>query len=135
VKRFGGIFDYENKKHRLEEVELRLSQSGVWDDPETAQQLNQERSSLERIVSTLERVFSSIKDSAELLEMAAAESDEETLEVIETDLGEVESQLTDLEFQRMFQGELDDSMPFLKSRQDQGVQKPRTGRKCCCACT
>lgn len=120
MKRFGGIFDYENKKHRLEEVELRLSQSGVWDDPETAQQLNQERSSLERIVSTLERVFSSIKDSAELLEMAAAESDEETLEVIETDLGEVESQLTDLEFQRMFQGELDDSNAFLEIQAGSG---------------
>ena len=35
----GGIFDYEQKKERLAEVELELGESAVWDDPDRAQAL------------------------------------------------------------------------------------------------
>ena len=34
----GGIFDYENKKEELTEVELELAEPAVWDNPEKAQQ-------------------------------------------------------------------------------------------------
>ena len=34
---FGGIFDYDLKKERLEEVNAELEQSEVWTDPEKAQ--------------------------------------------------------------------------------------------------
>mgnify|MGYP003683307373 CR=1 FL=1 len=30
----GGIFDYENRKEKLAEVELELAESSVWDKPE-----------------------------------------------------------------------------------------------------
>ena len=35
----GGIFDYENKKEKLEEVEAELEQPDVWTDPLKAQNL------------------------------------------------------------------------------------------------
>ncbi len=40
-----GIFDYDAKKERLEEVNAELEQPDVWNEPERAQALGKERSS------------------------------------------------------------------------------------------
>lgn len=53
---FGGIFDYDAKKERLEEVNAELEQPDVWNEPERAQALGKERSSLEAIVQTLDQM-------------------------------------------------------------------------------
>jgi len=46
-------------------------------------------------------------DASELLELAREEQDEDTLNSVATDLSVIEIQVADLEFQRMFSGELD----------------------------
>jgi peptide chain release factor 2 len=51
-----GIFDYDAKKERLEEVNAELEQPDVWNEPERAQALGKERSSLEAIVDTLDQM-------------------------------------------------------------------------------
>ena len=33
----GGIFDYDSRKERLEEILLRLEDPSLWDNPEEAQ--------------------------------------------------------------------------------------------------
>ena len=53
---FGCIFDYGNIKERLAEVELELADASVWDNPDEAQKLGRERSSLESIVSTVDHL-------------------------------------------------------------------------------
>ena len=50
----------------------------------------------------------------ELLELAAAEDDSATLDEVERELGGVESKLADLEFRRMFNGELDPNNAFVE---------------------
>ena len=50
---FGGIFDYDNSKERLFEVELELAEASIWDDPHYAQKLGRERSALETVVRTI----------------------------------------------------------------------------------
>jgi peptide chain release factor 2 len=50
----------------------------------------------------------------ELLELAAAEDDSATLDEVASELGAVESQLGDLEFRRMFSGELDPNNAFVE---------------------
>jgi peptide chain release factor 2 len=52
--RFGGIFDYAEKKERLQEVELELNEPEIWNDPEKAQALGKERSALENVVATID---------------------------------------------------------------------------------
>ena len=42
-RRYGGIFDYDTKRERLEEVTRELENPNVWDNPERAQQLGKER--------------------------------------------------------------------------------------------
>ena len=58
----GGIFDFDDKRERLQEVELELADGDVWNDPERAQQLGKERSSLEQVVSLLSTLGDSLND-------------------------------------------------------------------------
>ncbi len=109
----GGIFDYDAKRERLDEVVRELEDPDVWNDPERAQELGRERARLEEVVEGLDRLDARLKDAAELLEMAVEENDEDTIHDIESDLDELEQQLGQLEFQRMFSGEMDNHNAFL----------------------
>lgn len=110
---FGGIFDFDGKKERLEEVDRELEVPDVWNDPARAQALGKERASLERVVHTLADMAQGLNDNSDLLEMAAEEDDEATVASIEKDVDEFEKQIADLEFRRMFSGEMDESNAYL----------------------
>ena len=49
--RSGGIFDYAEKRDRLEEVSRELENPDIWNDPKRAQSLGQERVQLDNVVS------------------------------------------------------------------------------------
>lgn len=103
----GGIFDYDAKQERLEEVNAELEQPDIWNQPEKAQALGKERSSLELIVSTINQLTNGLDDVEGLLELAIEAEDEETFEEAQSELNELEAQLEKLEFRRMFSGEHD----------------------------
>lgn len=109
----GGIFDYDNRKERLVEVEMELAQPSVWDDPDRAQKLGQERSSLERVVKTIDDLNTGIGDSTDLLDMSVEENDEEAVADIEAEVEVMQVKLADLEFRRMFAGEMDENNAYL----------------------
>lgn len=117
---FGGIFDYANRKDRLAEVELELSEPDVWNEPDRAQELGRERSSLEAVVKTIEDLDSGIADTREILQMAVEEKDEGMLSDVQTDLENMEAQLATLEFRRMFSGEMDENCAFLDIQSGSG---------------
>ena len=97
----------------LAEVELELAEPSVWDDPARAQELGRERASLEGIVHAIEKLDSGTVDATDLLEMAAAEDDEDTVKEIESDIDGLLTVLEQLEFRRMFSGEMDPNNAFL----------------------
>jgi peptide chain release factor 2 len=109
----GGIFDLDARSERLTEVSRELEDPAVWNEPERAQELGRERARLEEVVVTLNNLSQALVDADELLEMAAAENDQETLDVIESDLGTLDADISRLEFHRMFSGEMDESNAFL----------------------
>ena len=109
----GGIFDFDTRKEELEEVNRELEQPDVWDDPENAQKLGQERSRLEKIVVTIETLDSSLNDAEELLDMSVEEDDEDSVNGIVEDLSLLENDVVELEFRRMFSGEMDASNAFV----------------------
>jgi len=91
----------------LAEVVRELEDPAVLNQPEKAQELGRERARLEEIVLLLQRMGDSLNDARDLLEMAAEEDDNETVESVEADLQELEAQIAKLEFRRMFSGEMD----------------------------
>jgi peptide chain release factor 2 len=117
---FGGIFDYANRKDRLTEVELELSEPDVWNEPDRAQELGRERSSLEVVVKTIEDLDAGIADTREILDMAVEEKDEGMLGDVQTDIDSMETQLATLEFRRMFSGEMDENCAFLDIQSGSG---------------
>jgi peptide chain release factor 2 len=94
-------------------VQRDLEQPDVWNDPERAQALGQERSQLEKVVAMLDTLTTGLTDAQELLELAVEEDDEDTISELVTDLERYEREVDGLEFRRMFSGELDDSNAFL----------------------
>jgi peptide chain release factor 2 len=111
--RFGGIFDFDLRKEELEEVNRELEQPNVWDDPENAQKLGQERSRLEKIVLIIEELDTGLNDAEELLAMSVEEGDEDGVNSIVDDLQTLEQKVAELEFRRMFSGEMDACNAFL----------------------
>lgn len=116
----GGIFDFDAKSERLDEVIRELENPDVWNDPDKAQELGKERSRLETIVETLSTLKNSLEDASELLEMVGEENDEAALEDLNNDLASYEAQLQRLEFQRMFSGEMDANNAFLDIQSGSG---------------
>ncbi len=90
-----------------------LEQPGVWNQPERAQDLGRERAKLELVVGGLDRLSRGLADAAELLELAAAESDLPAIAEIEADAERLRGEVEGLEFQRMFPGKMDSHNAFL----------------------
>jgi peptide chain release factor 2 len=111
--RSGGIFDFDRRKEELDEVNRELEQPNVWDNPENAQKLGQERARLEKIVLTIEQLETALNDAEELLEIAVEEDDEDSVRSIADDLETLETDVVELEFRRMFSGEMDASNAYV----------------------
>lgn len=110
----GGIFDYAEKRDRLEEVNLELENPDVWNNPEKAQALGRERAALERVVNGLDGIHQGLIDAQELFELAQAEDDAETADAVAGDVSGFKAQVESLEFQRMFAGEMDAANAFIE---------------------
>lgn len=117
---YGGIFDFAVKQERLVEVERELEQPDVWQDPKTAQALGQEKVSLEKIVHTIEKLDQSLRDSSDLLQMAVDDNDPEIAADVDRELDELEVDLNELEFRRMFSGEMDGENAYLDIQSGSG---------------
>ena len=119
-KRFGGIFDFETKQQRLEEVSQLLEDPKIWNDNERSQKLGKERRELEALVQSLVEIDAGIRDAAELFEMAKDEADEQTLLSIDADSLQLQKQLESMEFRRMFSNPMDPNNCFMDFQSGSG---------------
>ncbi|MGD2073857.1 MAG: peptide chain release factor 2 [Gammaproteobacteria bacterium] len=108
-----GYLDYEGKRERLIEVSRELEDPAVWNEPERAQALGRERAQLEEVVEGLTALGQELEEAADLLQLAAEESDEDTFAAVTADVQSIENRTAGLEFRRMFSGEMDQANAFL----------------------
>jgi peptide chain release factor 2 len=85
----------------------------VWNQPERAQELGRERARLTADLEQLDSASVGLSSASELLELAEAEDDADTIAGIEGDLPQLESKVRALEFRRMFRGEMDSHSAYL----------------------
>jgi peptide chain release factor 2 len=112
-RRFGGYFDLDRKQERLTEVQRELEDPAVWNNPKRAQELGRERAKLETDVELITRLASTLRDARELLELAQAEDDASVGDAVADDLLRIAKELDDVEFRRMFAGEMDAANAFM----------------------
>ncbi|HKV96685.1 MAG TPA: peptide chain release factor 2 [Gammaproteobacteria bacterium] len=120
VQALRGYLDYDTKRERLQEVSRELEDPGVWNQPAHAQELGRERARLEETVTGLDRLTRELADSDELLGLLVEEGDAASAASLTRDVERVEQQVADLEFRRMFSGEMDAHNAFLDIQSGSG---------------
>ena len=109
----GGIFDYDHKALKLNEVNSALEDPKVWDNPKRAQELGKEKRALENVVLVIDRLTSELSDNSELFDMSQADDDEAGLITIEGETAKLSAEVELLEFRRMFNQPADPLNCFL----------------------
>lgn len=110
---FGGIFDFDIKSEKLEQVNAEMEDPAIWNDPKKAQELGREKKSLEAIVHALTKIHADLRDATDLFAMAREEQDEDTIIAIETDADALRRLVEGMEFRRMFNNPMDPNNCFI----------------------
>ena len=110
---YGGIFDYDGKQRKLEDVNAALEDPAVWNNPKRAQELGKEKKALEDVVVVLHTMDSEIADNIELYGMSKDDGDIDGLKTIAAEAAKIETAVAQLEFRRMFNQPADPSHAFL----------------------
>ncbi len=119
-KRFGGIFDYDEKSRRLTEVQRELENPDIWNDPDKAQNLGKEKAQLEAVVVMCQKIDASLTDADDLLALAIAEEDEDTFTSVCEDINATQANLENLEFRRMFNHPFDPNNAYVDIQSGSG---------------
>jgi len=72
VRRF---LDWDRALRRLDELNARVEDSSLWDDPKAAQDVMRERRRLDEAITATRSIETELNDTIELMEMAEAEGD------------------------------------------------------------
>lgn len=113
AKRLGGIFDYDQRKERLEEVLRELEDPSIWNDQSRAQAMAKEKGELENTVGVLDELTLQLDDAQAMLELAVEADDESLLLDVTQELDTADAAVGKLEFRRMFSNPMDPNHCFL----------------------
>jgi peptide chain release factor 2 len=105
--RWGGTFDLDTLRHRIESLNHDSQVEGFWDDQAKAQKVLRERAGLEDTVGRFEKLSGEAKDLSELLELGSEEGDASLIEEVAEQLPALSSSVRSLELMRMLSGPQD----------------------------
>ncbi|MGP9545861.1 peptide chain release factor 2 [Psychrobacter sp. AOP7-B1-25] len=112
--------DFDGKQERLEEVDLELENPELWNDPERATKINKEKSHLDGVIDVVVSLETTLEDASAMLELAVEAEDESLLADVQSELDSAEQRVADLEFRRMFSGEMDPNNCYLDIQSGSG---------------
>ncbi|HEY5721851.1 MAG TPA: peptide chain release factor 2 [Allosphingosinicella sp.] len=70
------FLDWDRALRRLDELNNRVEDQSLWDDPKAAQEVMRERRRLDEAIAATRAIQQELDDTSELIEMAEAEGDE-----------------------------------------------------------
>ncbi len=107
---FGGLFDIDQKKSRINELEKKSQSPDFWNDQRAAQKIINEANSLKLIVNLWQEQSCNLEDVSAILELGddpdLTKEAEEKINIVEKNIGE-------LEFRKMLSGEHDKASAIL----------------------
>jgi len=105
--RWGGIFDVDGLRHRIESLNHDSLAEGFWDNQEHAQKVLRERAGLEDTVKRYDKLSQESRDLLELLDLGGAEGDDSLVNEVTEQLPSLEEAVRNIELMRMLSGEED----------------------------
>ena len=106
--------DWESVQRRLEEFNARVEDPDLWNDPEKAQKLMQERQALVAAVETHDAIQNELNDHVGMIELGELEEDEEVVTEAEEALKELVKKAAAKELEALLNGEADSNDTFLE---------------------
>ncbi|MES0372265.1 MAG: peptide chain release factor 2 [Mariprofundaceae bacterium] len=108
-----GHFDVDAKEEELTELNARIEDPTLWDNPEAAQKVMQDKARLEKVLKTFHGAEENLDDASTLFEMGIEEGDQDSqLEAAES-LDVIEPEIASLELAQMLGGETDMESAFI----------------------
>ncbi len=105
---------WETVPHRLEEFNARVEAPALWDDPQKAQKLMQDRQALVDAVGVHDGIEQDLKDTIDLIELGELEDDEEVVKDAEQSLQMLAKKAAEKELEALLNGEADSNDTFLE---------------------
>ena len=107
IKELYEVFDIENSKERILELQEKAAEPGFWDDLETSQVVLQETRTLEGNIEKYNKLQQKADDIEVMIEMASEEDDEAMIEEIESELEALGNAIDELTLASLLTGEYD----------------------------
>ena len=104
---YGGHFDVDSKKRRIEELEQETAASLFWNDRERANSIINEIQGLKSIVNKITSVLENINTNLEMTELLLDENDDELLHNIEEETKKICKDMDELEIFLLLSGPYD----------------------------
>ncbi|CUS45348.1 MAG: peptide chain release factor 2 [Pseudomonadota bacterium] len=108
------FLDWDRALRRLDELNARVEDQALWNDPKLAQEVMRERRRLEEAINATRAIQSELSDTAELIEMAEAEGDEEMAADGTRSLAELAKRAEHDKIQALLAGEADGNDTYIE---------------------
>jgi peptide chain release factor 2 len=108
------FLDWDRALRRLDELNARVEDPTLWDDPKKAQEVMRERTRLDSAISATRAIDAEKKDTVELLEMADAEGDTALGDEAVASLAQLAAKADEDKIKALLAGEADASDTYLE---------------------
>ena len=106
--------DWEQALRRLDELDARVQDPTLWDDPKQAQAIMREQKRLESAIGTVNTISSEMADAIEFVEMGEAEGDDDIVNEGLTSLEKLATRADADKVQALLSGEADANDAYLE---------------------
>ena len=106
--------DWDSAEFRLEEFNARVEDPDLWNDPDAAQKLMQERQALVDAMGTYTSIKQELSDQVEMIELGEMEEDEDVVAEAEEALNVLAKLAAAKELEALLDGEADSNDTFLE---------------------
>ncbi len=100
------IFDFENKLKKLKDLNIEINDKDFWNNPQHAQKVSIEASTIEKLISSLENLETNLADIKELIEITGEDNLNEN-DFLE-EINNFEKMIEEIENEALYFGEYDD---------------------------
>lgn len=108
------FLDWDRALRRLDELNARVEDQALWNDPKAAQDVMRERRRLDEAITATRTIERELSDTVELIEMAEAEGDAEMADEGIANLAELASRADHDKVQALLSGEADGNDTYIE---------------------